>query len=181
MAKLITLKVRKFFGLVLTFCKVTWAKTDKDLFCSTASWIGFKHQRFRVEGRIFFLEKINSYSPMMEFFYKILLSEEFFNKMNILGFIFFKKNQIWSKNLKISFRQFKLTLQVVFFLKTRYLGSDKIVNVALFWIVIQSKPYLWHRKMHVILILTLFRMGFFGAAHGWVAGRGVGAKSLPPP
>ena len=47
---------------------------------------------------------------MMEFFYKILLSEEVFNKMNIFGFIFEKKNQIWSKNSKISFRQFKLTL-----------------------------------------------------------------------
>ena len=47
---------------------------------------------------------------MMEFFYKISLSEETFNKMNIFGFIFEKKNQIWSKNPKISFRQFKLTL-----------------------------------------------------------------------
>ena len=53
---------------------------------------------------------INPYSPMMEFFYKILLSEEVFNKMNIFGFIFEKKNQICSKNDKISFRQFKLTL-----------------------------------------------------------------------
>ena len=46
---------------------------------------------------------------MMEFFYKTLLSEEVFNKMNIFGFIF-EKNQIWSKNPNISFRQFKPTL-----------------------------------------------------------------------
>ena len=31
---------------------------------------------------------------MRELFYKILLSEEVFNKMNIFGFIFEKKNQI---------------------------------------------------------------------------------------
>ena len=39
--------------------------------------------------RVFF----NPYSPSMEFFYKILLSEEVFNKieMNIYGFIFEKK------------------------------------------------------------------------------------------
>ena len=47
---------------------------------------------------------------MMGFFYEILLSEEVFNKMNIFGFIFEKKNQIWSNNSKIYFRQFKLTL-----------------------------------------------------------------------
>ena len=47
---------------------------------------------------------------MIEFFYKVLLSKEVFNKMNIFGFIFEKKNQIWSKNPKISFPQFKLTL-----------------------------------------------------------------------
>ena len=47
---------------------------------------------------------------MMEFFDKILLPDEVFNKMNIFGFIFEKKNQIWSKNPKISLRQFKLTL-----------------------------------------------------------------------
>ena len=59
---------------------------------------------------------------MMEFFYKILLSEEVFNKMNIFGFIFEKKNQIWSKNPKISFRQFKLMLSeggYRFFLKKK--------------------------------------------------------------
>ena len=57
--------------------------------------------------RVFF----NPYSPSMEFFYKILLSEEVFNKieMNIYGFIFEKKKQIWSKNPKISFRQLTLT------------------------------------------------------------------------
>ena len=45
----------------------------------------------------------------MELFYKILLSEEVFKKMNIFGFIF-EKIQIWSKNPKISFRQLKVTL-----------------------------------------------------------------------
>ena len=34
---------------------------------------------------------LNPYSLKMEFFYKILLSEEGFNKMNIFGFIFEKK------------------------------------------------------------------------------------------
>ena len=48
---------------------------------------------------------------MMELFYKIFWSQEVFNKGNIFGFIFEKKkNQIWSKNPKISLRQFKLTL-----------------------------------------------------------------------
>lgn len=53
---------------------------------------------------------VNRHSPMMEFFDKILLSDEVFNKMNIFSFIF-EKNKIWSKNLKIFFRQFKLTLE----------------------------------------------------------------------
>ena len=58
-----------------------------------------------------FQDSFNPYSPMMELFYKILLSEEIFIKMNIFGFIFEKKNKkIWSKNPKLSFRQFKLTL-----------------------------------------------------------------------
>ena len=35
--------------------------------------------------------KFNPHSPMMEFLYRILLSEEVFNKMNIFGFIFEKK------------------------------------------------------------------------------------------
>ena len=97
----------------------------------------------------------------MEFFKKILLSEEVFNKMNIFGFIFEKKNQIWSKNPKISFRQFKLTLAEggnSFFkkkqkTKTKCLGSNKNVNVALFCVVFQSKLYLWHQKMYFILIV----------------------------
>ena len=55
-------------------------------------------------------ERVNPYSPMMELFYKILVSEELFNKMNIFGFTFEKKHQIWSKNPKISFLQLKLTL-----------------------------------------------------------------------
>ena len=78
--------------------------------------------------------------------------------MNIFGFIFEKKkNQIWSKNPKISFRQFKLTLAEggYSFLKktTKCLGSNKNVNVALFCVVVQSKPYLWHWKMYFTLIL----------------------------
>ena len=35
-------------------------------------------------------ERVNPYSPMMELFYKILVSEELFNKMNIFGFTFEK-------------------------------------------------------------------------------------------
>ena len=54
--------------------------------------------------------QIANISPMMDFFHKILLSEEVSNKMNIFGFIFEKKNQVLYKNPKISFRQFKLTL-----------------------------------------------------------------------
>ena len=38
--------------------------------------------------------QIANISPMMDFFHKILLSEEVSNKMNIFGFIFEKKNQI---------------------------------------------------------------------------------------
>ena len=102
---------------------------------------------------------LNPYSPMMEIFCKILLSEEVFNKMNIFGFTF-EKNKIWSKNLKIFFRQFKLTLEggyklLFFFLKKKCLGSNKNVNAALFCLVLQRKPYLWHWKMYFTLILKL--------------------------
>ena len=40
---------------------------------------------------------------MMEFFYKILLSEEVFNKMNIFGFIFEKKIKFGPKIQKYIF------------------------------------------------------------------------------
>ena len=43
----------------------------------------------------------NPYSPLMEFFYKILLSEEVFNKMNIFGFIFEKKSNLVQKSQNI--------------------------------------------------------------------------------
>ena len=92
----------------------------------------------------------------MKFFYKVLLSDEVFNKMNIFGFTFEKKkNQIWSKNPKISFCQFKLTLAEEGYRskKSKCLGSNKNVNVALFCVVVQSKPYLWHWKMYFTLIL----------------------------
>ena len=49
------------------------------------------------------LYELNPYSPMMEFFYKILLSEEVFNKMNIFGFIFEKKINIGPKIQKYIF------------------------------------------------------------------------------
>ena len=52
------------------------------------------------------------------------------------------------------------------------------MNVALFCIVVQSKPYLWHWKMYFTLILTLFRVDFFGAANGWATKRG---QKCPPP
>ena len=74
-------------------------------------------------------EDLNPYSPMMKFFYKTLLSEEIFSKMNIFGF-------------------FKKTAK-----KTKCLGSNKKVNVASFCVVVQSKPYLWHWKMYFTLIL----------------------------
>ena len=48
-------------------------------------------------------KKLNSYSHMMEFFYKILLSEEVFHKMNIFVFIFEKKIKFVSKILKYIF------------------------------------------------------------------------------
>ena len=69
--------------------------------------------------------------------------------MNICSFNFQKKkNHIWSKNSKISFRQFKLTLADrgyrFFFKKTKCLGSNKNVNVALFCVFVQIKSYLWH-------------------------------------
>ena len=43
----------------------------------------------------------------MEFLHKILLSEEVLNKMNIF---LKKKKEIWSKNPKIYFQQFELSL-----------------------------------------------------------------------
>ena len=46
---------------------------------------------------------------MMEFLYKILLSEELFNKINLFGFMFEKQSNL-VQNPKIYFRQFKLTL-----------------------------------------------------------------------
>ena len=71
---------------------------------------------------------------------------------------FLKKNQIWSKNPRISFCQFKQTLAEggnrLFFKKNPdCLGSNKNVNVALFCVVVQVKPYLWHWKMYFTLVL----------------------------
>ena len=43
----------------------------------------------------------------MEFLHKILLSEDVLNKMNIF---LKKKKEIWSKNPKIYFQQFELSL-----------------------------------------------------------------------
>ena len=40
-----------------------------------------------------FQDSFNTHSFMMEFFYKILLSEEVFKKINIFGFIFEKKKK----------------------------------------------------------------------------------------
>ena len=79
--------------------------------------------------------------------------------MDIFSFIL-KKHQIWSNNPKISFRQVKLAVAAergysFFFLKKtpKCLGSNKNVNVVLFTVVLQSKPYLWHWKMYFTLIL----------------------------
>ena len=81
----------------------------------------------------------NPYSPIMVFFYNILLSDEVFNKMNLLGFIFEKKHQSWSKNHKIYFRQFNSLnasrRRVQIKKKTKCLGSNIHVNVALFCVV----------------------------------------------
>ena len=72
---------------------------------------------------------------MMDFFSKIFMSEE------VLILFFEKKNQIWSKNPKISFRQFKMTLAEGGYRfkkkqnkqnKTKCLLSNKNINVALF-------------------------------------------------
>ena len=97
--------------------------------------------------------KFHPYSPMMDFFLKkVYCQRRFLTKWIYLVLFFLKKNQIWSKNPKISFRQFKLTL--VFLKKTpKCLGSNKNVNVALFCVVVQSKPYLGHWKMYFTLIL----------------------------
>ena len=51
----------------------------------------------------FLVSLINPYSPMMDFFYKILLSEKAFNKMNIFGFIFEKKIKFGPKIPKFLF------------------------------------------------------------------------------
>ena len=75
----------------------------------------------------------------MGFFYNILLSDEVFNKMNLFGFIFEKKHQGWSKNSKIYFRQFNSLnasrRRVQIKKKTKCLGSNIHVNVALFCVV----------------------------------------------
>ena len=82
---------------------------------------------------------------MMEFFYKISLSEEVPTKMNIFGFIFEKKSNLVQKSQN---RKFKLVLaeEGYSFFKTKLkcLGSNKNVNVVLFCVVVQSKLYLWH-------------------------------------
>ena len=79
--------------------------------------------------------------------------------MNIFGFIFEKKSNLVQKSQNI-FRRFKLTLAEggYSFLKKKSrclgsLGSNKNVTVALFCVVVQSKPYLWHWKMYFTLIL----------------------------
>ena len=47
------------------------------------------------------MRRLNPYSPMMEFFYKIMLPEEVFNKMNIFGFIFEKTSNLVQKSQNI--------------------------------------------------------------------------------
>ena len=101
---------------------------------------------------------VNPYSPMMYFLTKVCCQRNFLTKLIYLV-LFLKKNQISSKNPKIFFRQFKLTLAEAgyrfFLLKktTKCLGSNKNVNVDLFCVVVQSKPYLWHWEMYFTLIL----------------------------
>ena len=97
---------------------------------------------------------LNPYSPSMDFFYKILLSEAVFNKMNIIGFIFEKKSNLVQKSQNIfsSVDANRRRVQVFFFKKKKCLGSNKNVNVALFWVVVQSK-HLWHWKRYFTLIL----------------------------
>ena len=98
---------------------------------------------------------------MMGFFDKNLLSDEVLTKWVYLV-LFLKKNQVWSKNPKISLSKFKLTLAeggYMFFFKkknkqkTKCLGSNKNVNVALFCVVVQRKIHLWYWKMYFTLIL----------------------------
>ena len=62
----------------------------------------------------------------MEFLHKILLSEEVLNKMNIF---LKKKKEIWSKNPKIYFQQFELSLAeggYRFFLKKQQIVKGAI-------------------------------------------------------
>ena len=66
-----------------SFCGGCCTKPSKDV---------LRIQSYIQDGA--FAKKVNGfnpYSPMMEFFYKMLLSEEVFNQMNIFGFIFEKK------------------------------------------------------------------------------------------
>ena len=59
-----------------------------------------------IHPRRSFAKKVNGfnpYSPMMEFFYKMWLSEDFFNKMNIFGFIFEKEIKFGPKIPKYLF------------------------------------------------------------------------------
>ena len=106
-----------------------------------------------VKGISFFLTHI---LPWWNFLTKFCCQRRFLTKWIYLVF-FLQKSQIWSKNLKISFRQFKLTLAKAGYryLKKKKnpkrLGNNKNVNVALFCVVVQSNTYLWHWKMYFTL------------------------------
>ena len=61
-----------------------------------------------------------------------------------------------SQNIFSSVDANRRRVQVFLKKKTKCLGSNKNVNVALFCVVVQSKPYLWYWKVNFTLILKFY-------------------------
>ena len=98
----------------------------------------------------------NPYSPSMEFFTKFCCQRRFLTKSKWIYMVLFLKKKTnlvqKSQNIFSSVDANRRRVQVFFKKKTKCLGSNKNVNVALFWVVVQSK-HLWHWKRYFILIL----------------------------
>ena len=94
--------------------------------------------------------------PRWNFFTKFCCQRRFLTKSKWIYMVLFLKKKTnlvqKSQNIFSSVDANRRRVQVFFKKKTKCLGSNKNVNVALFWVVVQSK-HLWHWKRYFTLIL----------------------------
>ena len=71
----------------------------------------------------------------------------------------FLRKEFWKKNILLSFWKLKVSLPIYIYIPSnKYLWSHRFIKIT----VMKIRTFI---NLHVIL--TLFRMGFFGAAPGW--------------